>query len=274
MDTPYDIDVTDIGDAINKALKLVADWTAMEKSGQAPYIWFRGVNSCEHDLRPGAIWRDNYDEWPPMMDFSQRGGRFPDSNEIGPVNSWGTYYLAQHYGIPTRLLDWTESFMSALFFATDGINHTSEACVWVLNPEALNEITVGYRGIVSPENNKELEIWLPDGVSEQRITKCPHAPTAFYDNENPIAIYPRHHNERIRSQTGFFTVHGRDKTSINDFIINSGRSTNGLIARLRFRGVDSLNLRRQVGEIGIVRSLIYPDLDNFGKELKEFYKWI
>jgi hypothetical protein len=273
MDTPFDIYVTDIGDAINKALKIVADWTALEKSGQAPYIWFRGINNCNDDLRPGAIWRDNYDEWPPLMDFSQRGGRFPDSDEIGPVNSWGTYYLAQHYGIPTRLLDWTESFMSALFFATDGIEAASEACVWVLNPEALNEISVGFRGIVSPENNKELEIWLPEGVKEAKVEVCPHAAGAEYNNENPIAIYPRHHNERIRSQTGFFTVHGRDETSINDFILKSGRSTDGLIARLRFRGVDSLNLRRQVGEIGIVRSLIYPDLDNFGKELKEFYKW-
>lgn len=273
MKYKFDIDVTDLGDAINKALSIIAQWTSLEESGQTPYIWFRGVNSCEHDLRPGAVWRENYIELPPLIDFSQRGGRFPDSDEIGTVNSWGTYYLAQHYGIPTRLLDWTESFMSSLFFATDGIEEKSEACVWVLNPEALNELTVGFRGILSPENNKELEMWLPNDVKKRRVAKCPHASAAFYDNEKPIAIYPRHHNERIRSQTGFFTVHGSEKTSLNDLILKSCKSTDGLIARLCFRNVDPLKLSRQVREIGIVRSLIYPDLENFTKELRAFYKW-
>jgi hypothetical protein len=276
MKTGFDINVTDIGDAINNALNLIDHWTALEKTGQAPYIWFRGVNDCGHKLDCGAYWReklDGYTESAPLMDFSQRGGRFPDGDEIGPVNSWGTYYLAQHYGIPTRLLDWTESFVSALFFATDGIKDSSEACVWALNPEAFNELSVGYQGIVSPENNREIDIWLPEGIKTRQEEPSTKGNSHIYDNERTLAIYPKHHNTRIRSQSGFFTIHGRDKTSIDDFILNSGKPTEGLIARLCFRGVDALKLRRQVGEIGIVRSLIYPDLDNFTKELKEFYKW-
>lgn len=273
MTTPFDIDVKNIGDAFNRVLQLIEDWTKLDPNTKTPYIWFRGVNSCKHKLQPGAYWRHDYDEWQPLVDFSQRGGRFPDSDELGPINSWGTYYLAQHYGIPTRLLDWSESFVSSLFFATDGIQKDSEACVWLLNPEAFNELTCNFRGVVSPENNPALKIWLPRNVKVHQEERCPHGGPDLYDNEKPLAIYPKHQNVRIRSQTGFFTVHGQSKTSIEELILNSGKPHEGLIARLCFRGVAPLALKRQVGHIGVVRSMIYPDLDNFTKELKEFYGW-
>lgn len=273
MRTIVDIDVTSVGDAISCALNLIENWTALEDDRVTPYVWFRGVNSCNHRLQPGAYWRKNYNEWQPLIDFSQRGGRFPDSDELGSVNTWGTYYLAQHYGIPTRLLDWTESFVSALFFATDGIKADSEACVWVMNPQAFNELTCNWRGIISPEINDKLEIWLPANVKSHRQEQCPRDPSCLYDNEKPLAIYPKHQNVRIRSQTGFFTVHGRQNVPIDELILKSGKVSDGLLARLCFRGVDSLRLQQQVAQLGIGRSLIYPDLDNFTKELQAFYKW-
>lgn len=62
--------------------------------------------------------------------------------------SWLT--LMQHYGLPTRLLDWSESPLVALYFALSSDEDAkTDAAVWVLNPMRLNK-KVGYGEYVPP----------------------------------------------------------------------------------------------------------------------------
>jgi hypothetical protein len=46
-------------------------------------------------------------------------------------SAWGVAFAMQHYSIPTRLLDWTESFACAVFFTQLDRKPSEEAAIWM-----------------------------------------------------------------------------------------------------------------------------------------------
>jgi hypothetical protein len=111
--------------------KFTDQWFQKEKNWGP---WFRGHGDARWELMPKL-----YREKPPnrgrrivedelRQDFMMRAPRL--SNER-PQNSWEWYFLMQHSGAPTRLLDWTESALIALYFAVRDKKDDADAAVWV-----------------------------------------------------------------------------------------------------------------------------------------------
>ena len=255
-----------IGEAFTKSIDLISSWA----KGDPPFIWFRGVKDRDLHLQPGACWRTGYEELEPLVDFTQLGASYTD---VGNLDNWTTYYLAQHHGNPTRLLDWSESFAASLFFAFDGWDGTTTPCIWLLQPSELNRVFLNWDGVVSPENNPTLEAWLPQSVIQSDKIEKPGRGDAVYDNEWPLAIYPKKTNLSLTAQQGVFTVHGRRKNGLDELIVEKSGATEDIIARIDLVDFDKSTVYSQLATLGLRRAAIYPDIDNFVRQLKELHKW-
>ena len=60
-------------------------------------------------------------------------------SDASVLNNWESYFVMQHYGAPTRLLDWTEASLVALYFAVRSNAGNFNAAVWALDAWQLNK---------------------------------------------------------------------------------------------------------------------------------------
>lgn len=100
--------------------------------------WFRGQPNAAFDLNPGVF---------RSLDFERSERQMLDEfkhsalsrSDVHPEDYWDWLVLAQHHGLPTRLLDWSENPLQALFFAVSGVSSADvDAKLFVLKPKDLN----------------------------------------------------------------------------------------------------------------------------------------
>lgn len=121
--------ITTIGGFISRIRKQYKEW------GSPQYVWFRGEPDVETRLLP-KLYRPRADgsfhnENKLLQMFRMKAPSFTTASIPSRGNTDEWLFLAQHVGLPTRLLDWTENAILALFFAFKD----EKPVVWMLNPD-------------------------------------------------------------------------------------------------------------------------------------------
>jgi hypothetical protein len=238
-------------------------------------LWYRGCGKVSYELKP-SLYRHKQSktiedfislENKLITRFKQRSIPFHSRTITDP---WEWLFLMQHYGVPTRLLDWSESPLMALFFAVTLAQHklgsrgqpvfTGDASIWVLDPEQWNKKAIDLRsfaGSVLTTDDANAAAYSPiSDISSMKLF--------------PIAIYGAHNSQRIVAQRGVFVCFGKKIHSMEKIYELDSFPTDCLMKLVVKKG-KLPQLYEALRRHGITDSVVFPDLDGLAREIKREY---
>ncbi len=152
-------------------------------------------------------------------------------------NEWDALAIAQHHGLPTRLLDWTGNPLVALWFALfDQPHEEFKPVVWCYS------------------------------FSEDKIVD---SKTGYpFEQKSTLVFQPRHISNRIASQDGWFTSHYYKEATntFTDMMRKKGANSHLLKVEIVFKhGSSATEMLKELDAYGINSYYIFPGLDGLCK---------
>lgn len=174
-------------------------------------------------------------------------------------DEWGPLAMAQHHGLPTRLLDWTQSGLAALWFA---VRRPYKA----YTPEGKS------RGGAIPRQSGNGVVWI---LCPDLDDYLPNPPVESpFANTGRTRIYrPRMTSPRIVSQAGAFTVHKILKDGGAFGRLEANRAYRDKLVKFTFDYRLFPEFRKDLNLLGVNASSMFPDLDGLCEHLEGRYIW-
>ncbi|NOQ25299.1 MAG: FRG domain-containing protein [Bacteroidales bacterium] len=217
-------------------------------------IWYRGQSNFDWTLSPGLMRLTNApSEGSLLTRFKQSAGMLVKAN---PKDDFDWLFLMQHYGVPTRLLDWSESPLVALYFAVNNEGDDSvDAALWSLKPTRLNKIasiSTNEKNFIPSFDDIELENYTVETLSSNPRNKL-----------TPIATIATRNSSRIQAQLGVFTIHHQDNRAIEEICLNREVVKYKIPAKLKNE------IRQELALLSVNKFSLFPELSSIGSMLKE-----
>jgi hypothetical protein len=222
-------------------------------------LWFRGHRCAHWDVQP-TIGRgyDNNDERNFTNRFRSRARtRYATPPPYSDYGAWLS--LMQHYGLPTRLLDWTRSPLIALYFALEEYIYGDpgdlcDACVWILEPHRMNE----FEGLGEYTPSIDAEMC--------RDSLRPAFSHHGKETSTVMAVMAAESDSRMFVQQGCFTIHSYQGP------LNKRKGHEQYLSGLRIPADQVHQLAFELDVCGFRKGDIFPDLDHLAAEFKGIFR--
>lgn len=240
-------------DEIHNVADLLRRLSGTRASGETR--WYRGQGNYSWLLQPPVARNRGFLE--AELDMLKHFHRDALSRvQERPSTPWDWLFLAQHYGVPTRLLDWTENPLIGLYFAVEDSMRTQsepmDGAFFELDPAGLNRAS--YRNaprVIMFDEDEFLSGYLPGADTGPR--------------QGPIAAVAARYFGRIVAQAGTFTVNHSDHIELER--VDDG----AYVSKVRVPAVAKPHILAELSDININASTVYPDLAHLADHVKGLY---
>ncbi len=270
------------------------------------YTWFRGQANSSWLLVPTAFRRYDNDKGQLLYGEHETGLvrnfklHLAYSNE-GMQDTFDWLCLMQHHGCPTRILDWSENILTALYFAVqeDLENDDLPGALFALNSLKLNYHT-------SPDANNgctilragDLPVWIraeiaefasrdalvcrlnderPSGVTKVRasIKGDAHKFTKYLSR--PVAVHPRYIHPRLLRQQSAFVLHGGSYACTDESLsrpilleeLNETVTHFQFLEKFEIAAEKKATIRKDLQALGIHVASLFPELEYQAKFIRD-----
>lgn len=175
-----------------------------------------------------------------------------------PKNDWQWLALAQHSGLPTRMLDWTRNPLVALWFT--------------IEKPAINDYGVVWAYYLDDVDNQS-DVFIHN--SEERDLKSKDKPLIHpspFIIQRTMVYIPEHISPKISSQSGVFTVHHKDKNDNSFKPLNDIKDSDLKLSKIEIPKKFSPDIRYHLSRCNIDHGSLFPSLEGIVGRIKYKYK--
>jgi hypothetical protein len=226
---------------------------------------FRGVPRADHGLRTGLakIGEDPTAIEPHLLrNFVKYAEERPDTRHD---SVWHWLALAQHHGLPTRLLDWTYSPLVALHFVTERADaFDTDGVVWCVNYSTAKRLLPGPLGEALRDEHSD--VFTPELLA-RTIESLP----ALRDlSAEPALVFlePPSLDQRIVTQYALFSFLTHAEADMGDWMAKHGE----MCRRIVIPASVKWEIRDKLDQANVNERVLYPGLDGLCRWLKRYYE--
>ena len=257
-----------LSDFIEETRKFAEATGEKQEAHRQARCWYRGQCNASWTLEP-KLYRNRIEAAKPtdsevkkILDLERRLVRdfrlISSSLRNGDESDAKLYFLEQHYGLPTRLLDWTTNPLIALYFSCAGQDQNGK--VFMMDAYNLAKKRQPSRAPfgIATDRREEFRLWMQHIFDWKRLDKAKTTQQTF-------PICPEHFDRRISLQLGCFTFH----------IPDEGHwrlpETNPIRSLTISGGGAKAKLFEELSAVNIHEFSVYGDLEALARYLKRTY---
>jgi len=196
-----------------------------------------------------------------LRSFRKYGQLEPSVN----LSEWRLLTIAQHHGLPTRLLDWTYSPFVAAHFATDDISrYDCDGVIWNVDFVKVNRmLPVSLKHVLDDTGSNTFTI----EMIEEAVKNLKE-----FDALDPgnlvIFFEPPSIAARIVNQYAFFSVMSSATTILDDWLLRHPDSFRRIIIPKELKW----EVRDKLDQANITERILFPGLDGLAEWLRRYYR--
>ena len=229
---------------------------------RSPFI-YRGMNEANKALKTSlARLGGPYDKLEKHL--LRNFKKYAHTNVLPGQSNWNWLALAQHHGLPSRLLDWTYSPYVALHFATNDLKHyDKDGVIWVLNYVKLNQLLPDkLQERIDHEQSNTFTAEMLDSVCQGLEELDELAEEDFL-----LFLEPPSLDDRIVNQFALFSLLSNATLLLDDWLEDHDQFYHRLILPKELKW----EIRDKLDQANISERVLFPGLDGLSMWLKRQY---